>query len=197
MTEEESSMYPTMGLDIIVLDELKKGSIVTSPIPYEEQQKEVIHYKIKAMRDTIKEIYDAYSNNKSKDEIFKIIEKNHKKMDDSIDNFMDRIEHLSKKEKILKVIEKKTNSKGEITIKFKEVSMKEKASVVQSIVKKLASKVTKKQLEVMFEQSIMKLNDMDVLKKVDKALDKKKPKIKDNRGCFKLIIEDTDLMIIN
>ena len=67
---------------------------------------------------------------------------------------------------------------------------------IKSIVKKLMDKLTPEQMKAMIEQSIMKLNDIDKLEKVDKALDKKNPKLEGKRGCYNLTIDGIDLWLI-
>ena len=194
MEEDELRLrgIPTLGLDIIVMDELKKGSVVSSPD--DGDNSDTIQYDIKSMRECMVDLYKAYSVNASKKEMCDILDKHRKRADDEIHNFLSRIENV-KEDKMFKVIDK-TVKNGEITIKFKEIPKDDKIKVVKSIVKKLANKVSKEQLKIMFEQSIMKLNDIAELKSVDKALDKKNIEIEEKRGCFKLVVDDHDLFII-
>lgn len=193
--DEIMRRYPTLGLDIIILDELKEGSIVTVPQGENEQLKETVHYEIKQMRECIKDIYEAYSRKATKQELVTILEKHKESIDTYIHDFLGRVENIDKNEKIFKIA-KKEIKKGEVTIKLKEVPQNEKKEIVKSIVKKLIGKVTRDQLEAMFEQSILKLNDMEKLKKVDKALDKNEPKIEGKRGCYQLLVDDIDVMMI-
>ncbi len=195
MSTEEASMIPTMGLDIIVLDELKEGMIITSLAGLNDELVETAHYEIKGMRDCMKDIYQAYSTKASKKEMCNILEKHKKRIDDNIHDFFGKIENLNKNEKMFKVAKKKIKN-GEVIIKFTPINIEEKQKYVKSIVKKLVNKVSKEQLVQMFEQAVVKLNDIGQLKKADKALDKKNPKVEGKRGCYKLIIDDVDLMMI-
>jgi len=195
LSDEEAKRFPTWGLDVIVLDDLKVGSIVTAPPSYTDEMKKTVHYDIKHLRHAMKEIYNVYSKKGTREDFVKVLEKVKHKRDDDIHDFMGRVENIGKTEKLFKVIQK-TKKGNEVILKFQEVNQDEKKKLIKSIVKKVVDKVSKKQLSELFEQSIMKLNDLDELKKVDKALNKKNPSMEGNRGCYKLVIEDIDLFIV-
>lgn len=181
-------------LDYIVLENLKKGKMLPVIEPLIKSETKTIHYDILNIRELAKELNQLYSKNATKEEFFKVIMKRRIKVDDDIHNFMNKIENLPNEE-LVEVIDRK-NKGNEIIVKFRKVSTEKKKQLVKSITKKLIKKISKEQLTELFEQAINKLNDLKVLKKVDKALKKKKPKLEGSRGCYKLMIEDTDLFVV-
>ena len=190
----DSDEIDDADLSFIVLDSLKKGKFIQVARPVLEDNKDTIHYDIKHIKELTKEIYRLYSQNATPEEFVKVFIDKRKKCDDDIHNFINRVENIPKEE-ILEVVEKKEKG-NEVIIKFKKVSTEKKKALVKAIVKRLLKKVTSKQLEELFEQAILKLNDMKKLEKANTLLKKKKPKIKGSRGCYKLMIDDIDLFII-
>jgi hypothetical protein len=201
MPEEfEESVYPenyieTMGLDILVLDELEKGKIITNVPSYKESKRDTIHYDVLHLRNFVKEVYQLYAKNPSKAELCTLLEKHRKRKEDDVHNFETDIETL-KEHKQFEVIEKKTNKKGEIVIKLKQLPLEDKKKYVKSIVDKIVKTMKPETMRKLFTQSILKLNDIKDLKAIDKALKKKDPVIKGKQGCFKLVVDDHDLFIV-
>ena len=195
-TERVGDRYPEIGKDIVAIDDLVKGKVITSP--NEVKQEDFVHYEIKHLRALMNDIYKAYSNKKTtKKDFVKIIEKHKDQKELEVSDFLESVDKI-KEDKAFKVVEKKVNKKtGEVTIKFKEIKNEEKKKYIKSITEKLLNRLTKEQLAKMLNQSLMKLNNIDTLKRVDKKLDKENPKIEEHQGCFFLTIDGVDLWMVN
>lgn len=190
-----------LDLSDIVLDEMKKDKIIMNfPGQYKDVKK-TVHYRVHHLRKLMTDIYKLYSKGKTnKSDFLKVIAKNQKSMDRAIMNFSQKIESMDEPQP-MKVLDKKKLKDGTVILKLKPVDQSKKAPYVKRISEKLAKVMSMEQIKAMFEQMIKKLNDVDTLKKVDKALEKKKPKIKSHRGCFELVIEcekgeEVDLFLI-
>lgn len=190
-----ANRFPMPGLDEILVDDLKKGMVITSPSEIKED--EFVHYDIKNVRELFKEINELYQKpNVTRKDFVEALRKHRERSQDETQDFIERLENF-KQDKAFEIVEKKQNKKGEVVIKMKEIPQEDKKKYVDSITKKLLKKVTSEQLEKMFHQAIMKLNDVSTLKKVDKALKKKKPEVKEYQGCFFLKIDGVDLFMVN
>lgn len=182
--------------ECLSLDSLVKGKFIHNVKSFNEMDLKCVHYDVKNIRNLAEDIMKVYSKGGKREDFVKIIEKHKKIHEDEVHNFESKVENIME-EGVLKVVSRKKNKDGTVEIKFKKISNKEKSVLVKSIAKKLSKTVTRKQLEVLFEQSIMKLNDIDKLKKVDKKLKKKtKPKIKGVRSCYKLVVDDVDVFLV-
>lgn len=192
-TEEPTEV--AIDLECIVLDKWKKGEIIQTVKEWSDEGEHIIHYKIKHLRDAMKDIYSLYSNKKStKKDFMNVLEKHRKRMDDNIHDFMMKIENVPE-DQLLKIVEKK--KKGDkITVVFQKVNQEDKKKFVKSIAKKIVNKLSREDQVKMFEQMINKMNDLEKLKKVDDKLKKEKPKVESKRGCFKIVIDDIDLFLV-
>lgn len=182
------------GLDWIVLDHIKKGKIIPIAKPLTEELGKTVHYDIQEIRELAKKIYQLYSKRASREEFVKTLYAHRKKTEDDIHNFMSKLENLPKEE-LVEVLDRVDDGE-KIVITLKKVSTEKKKALVKAITKKIVNKISKDQLTELFEQAINKLNDLKTLRKVNKALKKKKPKLQGSRGCYKLMIDDVDLFIV-
>ena len=186
---------PMPGLDSIVLDDLKEGRIVRALCTVDEEKESSVQYPIYHLRKAMTEIMELYKNNASKKEFVKAIDKFSKDMNQDINDFLDNPNKFDK-EKILKVI-KRQDKGDEITITFKKIDVNERKELIKSISSQLVDRVPKETLKGMFEQALLRLNDVAMLKKAETALKEKKDvEIKGKRGCYYLVIDDVELMMV-
>jgi hypothetical protein len=184
-----------LGLDVIVLDELNKGKVVTNMDSIDNMKKNTVHYDILHARNLVKDIYQLYAKKPNKEEFVKLVDKHRKIKHDNMHNFHQDIENVMEN-KQFEVIDKKTNKKGIITIKFKELPQEDKKKYVKSIVEKIIKNISKDSMRKLFTQSILKLNGIEELKQVDKALDKEDAVVEDKQGCFKFVVDGVDLFVV-
>jgi hypothetical protein len=182
-----------MDLDFIVLDAFQKGRIVKD-IGLEGATEETVHYDIKHARELVKEIYEVYARNGSRADFVKVFEKRRDAANDEINNFIDELE-MKEGENLFEIINRKEKG-DEITLTFKKIDGKRKADLVRSIADKLLKKLTPEQITIMLQEGVKRLNKLDDLERVNKALDKEGVETKGVRGCFKLVVDDVDLMLI-
>jgi len=184
-----------LGLEDFILKGFKKGKVLRN-IDIENEAVEAVHYEIKHLRELAKKIDKLYANPKSsKRDFLNVIRKQREKRDDEIADFIDNID---REQDLFKVIEKKQKN-GEITIKLKKVDDKDRIKLIKSIAKKINSKLTEKQREEMIQEQLKRdinINETDRLKKIDKELDKKDPKLESHRGCYKLVVGDEDVLMV-
>lgn len=193
-TTEEPKEFE-LDLECIVLDKWKKGEIIQNVPEWDDESERIVHYRVKHLRDAVKEIYQVYGNKKAtKKDFLKVLEKHRKRMDDNIHDFMMKIENIPEDE-LLKVVDKKKRG-NKITVVFEKVKQEDKKKYVKSIARKIVKKLNKEDQIKLFEQMINKMNDLEELKKVDDKLKKEKPKVETKRGCFKVVIDDVDLFLV-
>ena len=184
-----------IGLESIVLDGLKKGSIVKKIPSLQESDERITHYRVKHMKEAMKEFYKLYSNPKTKKKDFtKVIDKHQENMHKEINHILDTIE-VNDGEKLLKVIKREKKGK-KLTLVFEEVNETERMDLVKSIADKLLAKLTPEQTKIMLQEGIKRLNDVEELKKIDKELDKKKVKTAVRRGCCYFKVGGHDLFLV-
>ena len=187
--------FAGVGLDMIVLDGLKKGRILENFSPAIDDKK-IIHYDIYGLRKCLKEINELYAKGSSvkKEDFIKVLNKNRKERDDIVHDFLGKIENYPDKD-MLQIVDRKEKN-GEITIRLKRIPQEQKKKYIKSIVAQLMEKMTKEQIAAMMEQAIAKLNDIDTIKKVNKKLKTEKPKIEGKRGCYRLTVDNIDIWTI-
>ena len=188
-------MIPLEELENIIWGDLKKGTVIRScPMGFVDDQADTVHYDIFHFREMMKEMDKLYSKGATRKDFVELIEKHRKVRDDNVHDFVGRIENF-KGEDFLKVVSKTEEKDGTVKVVFKKFAETDKKKYVQSIAKKLAEKMTKEQLTALFEQVVMKLNDVEHLKRVDEKLTKEKPKLEGKRGCYKLVVDGIDLFL--
>ena len=177
------------------VESLKHGDIIRAR-GFESREKDSRPTIVKNMRVMISHLNDLYSKGKipSKKEFNEIFEKHQKNMSDEVDNVLDDLENS---EEFFKVEKKEESDSGDITIKLKKLDKTERIKIIKSIAKKLAEKMTKEQLQTMLEEGIKKLNDTKTLKEIDEELNKESPKIKGNKGCYKLQVNGKDIILLH
>lgn len=187
--------FMDFGMEFLMLDELKKGTIIKN-INTKKEQEDTVHYDIKHLRALNKAIEKLYSNpNSRKRDFIKVIEKHKTKRDTEITDFIDSIE---REEDLFKIVERKKRN-GEITVKFKKVDDKDRLNLIKSIAKKLSEKLTPQQREEMLQEQLRRdagIDDVETLKKIDKDLDTKNPKIEGHRGCYYIKVGDEELFLV-
>ena len=176
------------------LDSMKVGELIKD-WKCEETNEKLRPMKLQSMRLMINEIGELYKNGKgiTPTKLKEVWERNENNMNDYMNNFLDTLEN---KEDIFKISKKQVDAKGNITLKLEKVDTSDRNKLIKEIANKLIEKLDKEQLRVMIEEGLKKNNDFVQLKKANIELDKKKPKIKEFRGCYKIVVNDTDLMII-
>lgn len=181
-----------LDLEDVIMSNWKKGSLLR-PIDWEKEEGDIIHYKIKNIRNLMKNIYKLYSKKKhpSREDFVQLWNNTQYKNDREIMDFLDQ---LDRPQPLLQIIEKKENDK-EMIIKFKKVDDSDRCKLIQKLARKLLKKMDKNQLSSLLEEGLRK-NKYDVLKKVEKKLEKKKVEVKSNKGCFMITVDDIVLSII-
>jgi len=182
------------GVLNIDLSDLKKGQVISN---WDSKKEEEIETMISArhMQNFVDDMRKFYITGKrpSKKEFMKIFEKHRKKESDEV---MDAIDQLdSGVDNTFRVKSKKKTKKG-LVIEFEKVDEKERIRLIKKIVSKLISKLKPEQLRVMLEEGLKQNSDIGDLKKVDKELQKKKPEVKEYRGCFKLVVNGKEIMVL-
>jgi len=182
------------NLEFVVLDHLKKGKII-KVIADGEEDNNVAHYDIYHLRKTMAAIDKLYQNPKStKEDFAKALKEHRNKAWDDINHILDE-KKFAKGEPLLKVVDRKDTGK-QVTITFERINNIEKTALVQSIAARLIKQLSTEDVTTLLQEAVRKLNDTDKLKKIDAGLAKKKPKIEAKRGCFKLIIEGEELVLV-
>lgn len=177
------------------LSELKKGQVISNWDSGKEEETETM-ISARHMQDFVDDMRKFYVTGKppSKKEFMKIFEKHRKKQSDEV---MDAIDQLdSGVANTFRVKSKKKTKKGGLVVEFEKVDEKERIRLIKKIVSKLVSELKPEQLRVMLEEGLKQNSDIGELKKVDKELQKKKPEIKSYRGCFKLVVNNKEIMVL-
>jgi hypothetical protein len=176
------------------LDFLKKGEFIRTR-GIESEEKTGRPTVVKHMRIMINRLGELYSKNKppTKEEFNKIFEAHQKYMNDEVIGVIDSLENS---EDFFRVDERVEEKNGDIIIKLKKINKDERINLIKNIAKKLVENITKEQLQVMMEEGVKKLNDIGTLEKIDKELKTSKPKITGKRGCFKLQVNDEEIMLL-
>jgi len=182
--------------EVITLDlsELSKGKVLSNWNSKKEDEKEAI-ISARNMHNFVDDMRKFYVTGKrpSKKEFIKIFEKHRKKNFDEVADTIDKLD--SGVDDTFRVKSRKKTKKG-LVIEFEKVDEKERIKLVKKIVNKLVSKLNPEQLRKMLEEGIKQNSDIGDLKKVDKELQKKKPEIKSYRGCFKLVVNGKEIMVL-
>ena len=185
----EDTLFAEIDIDLF-----KKGELLKTLKDFRDS--EIARpIKIKGMRIMIEEINKAYQGKKglSKDELRKIWEKHQDQSDLYIGNTIDS---LKDPQDLFVVRDKKIDRKGNVTIKLKKVDTKDRDGIIKQLAKRLVEKLNKKQLQVMIEEGLKKNSDFNMLKEANKEIKKKKPKLKEHRGCFIITVNDKEVMVV-
>ena len=185
--------FTMTNLDEIVLGNIKKGQLISSIRL--ENDGELIHYDIKFLRELMGEVYKLYSSGEpDKKKFVELFEKHQKKFDTFKGDVMDRL--ADEKDDLFFVEERAVDKDGNITIRLKKLDSGERLKLLHSVSKKLMSKLTKKQLAEMLEEGIRKNNTIEDIKKMGEKLKKsKEPKVEGYKGCYKLLVDDAELIV--
>jgi hypothetical protein len=182
------------NLDEIVLSNIKKGQLLSS-MNLDKGQEATIHYDIKFMKDLMRDVYEMYSSGEAdKKKFVALFDKHHKKFANDKGNIMERL--ADTQDDLFQVEEKSVDKNGNITIKLKKLDPTERLKLLNKVTKTLLSKMTKKQLQEMLSEGIRKNNTTEEIKKMSEKLDaKKEAKVEGIKGCYKLVVDDLELMV--
>jgi hypothetical protein len=173
---------------------MKKGNII-KVLDANEDDNTVAHYDIKFLRETMKKIYELYSNPKTtKKDFANLLYEQRKQHNDSMCNILDTLD-FERGESFLKVVDRKDKD-NKVTITFERINEKEKSILIKSIAEKLVKQMTPEQVMTMLQEQLRKLNDTEKLKKIDNKLNTEKPKIEGKRGCYKLVVDNEDVILV-
>jgi DNA-binding IscR family transcriptional regulator len=175
------------------VESLKEGNIIRAR-GIESEEIDTRPLRVNHMRIMINELSKMYYDKKppTKEQFNKMFEKHQKYMEDEISNVLDDLENS---ENFFRV-EKKEDNNGDIIIKLKKIDAEERIKLIKNIAKKLVEKMTKEQMQTMLEEGIKKNNDLESLKKIDKKLESETPKIRGNKGCYKLSVDGEDIILL-
>ena len=175
------------------LNSAKVGTIIKD-VGFMDIDKSQRTMKVDAMRYLVQELKKLYDSDKkpTKKQFDKLFEKNEELM---IKKLTEDFHDKDNKQDLFKVVKRKKSKNG-VTLEFKRVSGKERMALIKSITEKLVNKLTTDQLKDMLTEGLLKNNNVENLKQIDKELDKKKPKIEGERGCYILKIGKYEVMTV-
>jgi hypothetical protein len=194
MPMEEGFIMNSMSIDEIILGNLKKGQIITT-IDMNKDKEDGIHYDIQFMRNLLKEVYQLYSSGTAdKKKFVELFDKHHQSFATSKGDFLDRI--ADTKDELFMVEEKDIDKDGNVTIKLKKLDNAMRLKLITDISKKLASKLTKKQVIEILAEGIKRNNTTEQIQNMSKELKKNKDaKVEGKRGCYKLVVDKSEIMV--
>lgn len=182
------------NLDEIVLSNVKKGQLLSS-LNVEKSEEATIHYDIKFMKDLMRDVYEMYSSGEAnKKKFVELFDKHHKKFANEKGNIMERL--ADTQDDLFLVEDKIVDVDGNVTIKLKKLDSSERLKLLNNVTKKLLSKLSKRQLQEMLSEGIRKNNTTEDIKKMSEKLDTKRvAKVEGVKGCYKLIVDDQELLV--
>jgi len=175
-------------------NDIKKGEILRVA-DFDRDDKMTIPIRARKMRDFVNDMSKFYYAGKipTKTEFEKIFKKHEKEVIDESNNLLDQLENS---EDLFKVSKRIKERNGKIIFELTPINKDERIKLIKSIATKLATKVSKEQLVSMFEEGIRLNTDTQDLEKIDKELNKKDVKIKEDKGCFKFVVGNKDIMVM-
>lgn len=181
-----------MDMDVGIIE---KGDILSNCNLTDSMEK-VGRKKVDLMREMVSKFAQIYYTGKapSKKQFVKIFEEADQKNRLEFDSYMEQLENSNE---LVKLVKKKKGKDGKLILEFEPISKDDRIKLIKRIAKKLVAKLETKQFQKMIEVGLSNNARVDHLEDIDKELNKKKPIIKDYKGCFKLEINGKEIMILN
>lgn len=180
-----------MDLD---LGPLKEGDI------FQNRDEEDFDHKLNAtMIDAareilykVKEMYDI-GKKPTKKEFNDMIKKLEDKRSVELDHFLDQ---LQEEDDFLKLTKRTKLKNGKIVMEFEPINKDDRIKLIRSITDKLIKKLKPEQLRSLLEEGVRKTCRNEKLEKIDKALDDGDVKIKERKGCFRLFVNEEEVLML-
>lgn len=180
-----------MDMDVGLIEEGE----VFSNCNQENETIRVGRKKVDLMREMVSRFAQMYHGGKipTKKQFAKIFEEADQKNRLEFDSFIEQIENSNE---LVKLVKKKKGKDGKLILEFEPISKDDRIKLIKRISKKLVEKLETKQFQKMIEVGLTQHSRTDKLEEIEKELNKKKPIIKDYKGCFKLEINGKEIMIL-
>jgi len=173
--------------------DIKEGTIVRDR-SLTQEDKEIRPLRLKHMRICIQKLNDLYQSGKipTKEDIDQAFDQLERYGSNELNDALDQLE---RGENFFKVEERKVAKDGTISFKLKKLDSEERIKMIKRIAKALVNKLSKKELASLMEEGIRKNANNQDIEEIDKELKTKKPKVKAYKGCFKVMVNDKEIMV--